>query len=123
MFLQLAHTRLPIYKQTKRLVLEVYRVTKLLPSEEKFSLVLQLRRAGISVFLNVAEGCSRQSSKERIRYFEISRGSVIEVDTALEIVLELDYCREEDLETLGKAIVDSFKQLSALIKTDYQKPR
>ena len=123
MFLQLSHTRLPIYKQTKKLVLEVYRITKLLPPEERFSLVPQIRRAGISVFLNVAEGCSRQSPKERIRYFEISRGSVIEVDTALEIVFELDYCRESELETLGEVIVDSFKQLSALIKTDYLRSR
>jgi four helix bundle protein len=116
MFLQTAHTRLPIFLQTKTLVLELYKLTKTFPPEEKFALTQQLRRAVLSAHLNVAEGCSRKSEAERKRFFEIARGSIVEVDTALDIALELNYCNQEWSALLGEAIVNSFKQLSALIK-------
>jgi four helix bundle protein len=117
MFLQLAHTKLAIFEQTKKLVLEIYRLTKKFPQEERFSLILQIRRAALSVHLNVAEGCSRKSGFERKRYFEIARGSIIEIDTAIDIAMELQYCLLEDLAPLNILIVNSFKQLSGLIKS------
>jgi len=48
----------------------------MLPSEEKYNLTQQIRRAGLSVKLNIAEGSSRKSESERKRYYEISRGSI-----------------------------------------------
>ena len=117
MFLQLAHTKLVIFGQTKNLVLEIYRLTKKFPQEERFALMLQIRRAALSIHLNVAEGCSRKSGSERKRYFEIARGSIIEVDTAIDIAMELQYCLLEDLAALNILIVNSFKQLSGLIKS------
>jgi len=75
MFLQLAHTKLDVYQFSQQLALECYRLTKQFPNEEKFALVQQIRRAAISVHLNLAEGCSRKSLAERKRFFEISRGS------------------------------------------------
>jgi len=62
-----------------------------LPAEEKFGMITQIRRAGLSVHLNVAEGSSRKSAFERKRYFEIARGSVIEIDAALDIAFDLGY--------------------------------
>ena len=118
MFLQLAHTKLDVFKQTKSLVLEVYKLTKYFPSEERFALTQQLRRAALSALFNVAEGCSRKSGPERRRFFEISRGSVNEIDTALDISLELKYCNTDELGCLGDYIVSSFKQLSALINKE-----
>ncbi len=52
-------------------------------------MVSQIRRAALSVHLNIAEGASGKSEVERKRYFEISRGSIIEIDTALDIAFEL----------------------------------
>jgi four helix bundle protein len=118
MFLQLAHTKLNVYKQTRKLTLECYKVTKLFPSEEKFAMVQQIRRAALSVHLNLAEGASRKSAIERKRYFEIARGSVIEVDAAIGIAFELEYVSMTELEALGIAIVDTFKLLSGLIGND-----
>jgi four helix bundle protein len=82
MFLHLAHTKTPVFIESKRFTLECYRITKDFPTEEKFAMVQQIRRAALSVHLNIAEGCSRKSATERKRFFEISRGSVIEIDTA-----------------------------------------
>ena len=83
--------------------------------EEKFALVQQIRRAVISVHLNMAEGCSLKSMAERKRFFEISRGSIIEIDAALDISSELSYCSKEKLTDLGLYMVRCFSMLSKLI--------
>jgi four helix bundle protein len=117
MFLQLAHTKLEIFQITKRLVLETYRISKLLPQDEKFALTQQIRRAVISVHLNVAEGFSRKSKAERKRFLVVSRGSLIELDTALDISIELLYLEGENLNAVSMSIISCFSQLSKLIKS------
>lgn len=115
MFLQLAHTKLNIFQASRSFVLQCYKVTKEFPAEERFTMVQQIRRAALSVHLNIAEGCSRKSPGERKRFFEVSRGSVIEIDTALDIVNELNYCSTEQLQILGDKLILTFKQLSGMI--------
>ena len=115
MFLQLAHTKTPVFQESKKFTLECYRITKDFPPDEKFAMVQQIRRAALSVHLNIAEGCSRKSGSERKRFFEISRGSIIEVDTALDIAYKLKYKTEGELKQLGDHLVSTFKQLSGLI--------
>lgn len=116
MFLELSHTKLNIFSETQDLAVECYQVTKGFPADERFALVQQLRRAAVSVHLNVAEGCSRKSEVERKRFFEISRGSLIELDAAIGIAYKLSYCNMEEIEKLGQLIVTCFKQLSGMIK-------
>ena len=115
MFLQLAHTKLDIFAASRSLALECYKITKSFPTEEKYAIVHQIRRAALSVHLNIAEGCSRKSQAERKRYYEIARGSVIEIDTAMDIAVELKYCSPDQLQNLGNLIIKTFKQLSGLI--------
>jgi four helix bundle protein len=116
MFLQLSHTRLYVYSISQELALECYKITRLFPADEKFAMVQQIRRAALSVHLNIAEGASRKSEVERKRYFEIARGSVIEIDTAIGIAYKLFYVRMEELQPLGELIIKNFKLLSGLIK-------
>jgi four helix bundle protein len=101
---------------SQTLALECYRLTKKFPSDEKFALVQQIRRASISVHLNLAEGCSRKSQKERNRFFEIARGSVVEVDTAIDIAIMLDYISLNDIGSVEDLLVKSFKLLTGMIK-------
>jgi len=115
MFLKLAHTRTEIYQQSQQLIIACYKLTTIFPNEEKFAMVSQIRRAAVSVHLNVAEGCSRKSLAERKRFFEIARGSVIEIDAALDVATQLDYCNAEAMENAGHLLINNFKQLSALI--------
>ena len=95
MLLQLAHTKLNVYQSSQELILECYRITMQFPKEEKFAMVQQIRRAALSVHLNIAEGCSRKSKSERSGYFEIARGSVVEIDTAIGLTHKLNYATLE----------------------------
>jgi four helix bundle protein len=115
MFLKLNHQKLDIYSFSKSFVFECYKLTKLLPADEKFGMISQIRRAALSVHLNIAEGASRKSEIERKRYFEISRGSIIEIDAALDIANDLEYLNNYDLTKLGETMIRSFKMLSGLI--------
>lgn len=118
MFLQLNHQKLDVYQSSRLLVLESYRLSKHLPPEEKFGMISQIRRAALSVHLNIAEGCSRKSEAERKRYFEISRGSIVEIDAALDIANELNYLSNYNTTQIGESIIKCFKLLSKLINID-----
>ncbi len=115
MFLTLNHQKLEIYNFSRLFVLETYKLTKILPADEKFGMISQIRRAALSVHLNLAEGSSRKSETERKRYYEISRGSIIEIDAAIDIANELGYLDNFDLNKLGETMVTCFKLLSGLI--------
>ena len=98
MFLQLAHTRLDVFVVSKQFALACYKATKVFPSEEKFSMIQQIRRAALSVHLNVAEGCSRKS-----------------VVAALDVAVELGYSAKERLTEVGELLVRSFQLISKMI--------
>lgn len=101
MFINLKHKELDIYKLIRELVKETYAVSLQLPSEEKFNMVQQIRRASLSIKLTFSEGCTRKSLIERKRYLEIARGSVVEIDGALETEVDLNYFKIEDLQSVG----------------------
>lgn len=88
----------------------------LLPAEEKFNMTSQLRRAVLSVKLNLAEGASRKSSAERNRFIEIARGSVVEIDAALETAVDMQYLQIEELVTTGELLNKCFAMLSNMIE-------
>ena len=121
MFLQLGHTKLEVYAASRQLALECYKLTKTFPAEERFALTQQIRRAAISVHLNIAEGSSRKSEADRKRFFEISRGSVIEIDAALDVASDLGYCNIGNIQPLGEALVKCFKLLSGMINAETKK--
>jgi four helix bundle protein len=88
----------------------VYRVTARFPKSELFALSSQMRRAAVSIPSNIAEGRARDSSKEFLRFLSISRGSLAELETQLELAIRLDYI-DSDLhaaraqtEVLGKKL-------------------
>ena len=115
MFLTLNHQKLDIYQFSKAFVFECYKLTKVLPTDEKFGMISQIRRAALSVHLNIAEGASRKSEVERKRYYEISRGSIIEIDAALDLAADLNYLINYNTTKLGESMIRSFKILSGLI--------
>ncbi len=116
MFLTLNHKKLNVYPTSRAFVVECYNLTKSLPSEEKFGMITQIRRAALSVHLNIAEGASRKSETERKRYYEIARGSIVEIDAALDIAHDLDYLQNLNTDSLGDKMIKCFKMLTGMIK-------
>ncbi|MGJ7032798.1 four helix bundle protein [Niabella hirudinis] len=117
MFLKLNHQNLEAYRSANGLLIECYKFSKTLPDYEKFGMASQIRRAALSNILNIAEGASRKSILERKRYYEIARGSVIEIDAALDAAAALDYLNNYPLENLGEKLQSSFRLVTGLINS------
>ncbi len=120
MFLTLEHKKFDVYLVSHELLLECYKLVIKLPNSELFNLVQQIRRASLSIKLNIAEGSSRKSPIERRRFYEIARGSVIEIDSAFEVCVALKYLHEEELQTIGILINRCFSMLSKMIWVNNQ---
>src|SRR5574344_1137392 len=106
--------RLKVYKDSKALVKEVYTLMKKFPSEERFALCDQLRRAIISVPSNIAEGMSRSSNKEKVHFLDISYGSLMEAFCQLDAAVDLGYITEKELVSVRSLFCSITKQLKAL---------
>lgn len=113
--LQLSHKKLDVYIQSLILVKNIYALTKCFPDVEKFGLTNQIRRAAISVVSNIAEGASRKSEVEKKRFYEISRSSLVEIDTQIEVALLLDYLNKEAIVDVENSISRIFQMLSKMI--------
>jgi four helix bundle protein len=114
MFLSLGHTKLDIYKVIHELIAECYHLTANFPFEERYNLTQQIKRAVLSVKLNLAEGASRKSLSERKRFYEISRGSVIEIDAAIGVCVQLNYLLPEQVAKVGLLIVRCYAMLTKM---------
>ena len=86
-----SHKDLEVYKEAMNLVEVIYRLTKELPSEEKFGLISQMRRAAVSIVSNIAEGAARKNTKEYIQFLYISLGSLSELETQIDVCNRLGY--------------------------------
>ena len=113
--LNLSHKNLDVYKMSLKLIEEVYKATKEFPKEELYVLVSQIRRAAISVCSNIAEGASRISKKEKKRFYEVSRSSLVEMDTQFEIAIILHYYKKGQMKELEQYLESTFRMLSKMI--------
>ncbi|HUP10842.1 MAG TPA: four helix bundle protein [Niastella sp.] len=104
-----------MYLAAHEMLLECYQITSILPQEEKYVLVSPIRRASLSVKLNIAEGSSRKSPAERKRFYEIARSSVVEIDAAMEAVVDLKYLSLEKIQKLGVLLNRCFSMLCNMI--------
>lgn len=96
--------KLEIWKNGIELVKQVYQLSSMLPSEEKFGLRSQITRAAVSIPPNIAEGCSRNSEVRFKRFLEISIGSLFEVETPLTIAQELKFIDKKELKAIFSLI-------------------
>lgn len=91
------HTELKVWKRSIDLVEEIYHITDNFPKEEKYGLISQMRRSAVSIPSNIAEGAGRKSSREFLRFLEISSGSLCELETQLIIAKRLGLIQNNDL--------------------------
>ena len=111
------YEELDVYKESHNFVLEIYRVTKTFPNDEKYRLVDQLTRAAYSIPSNIAEGNSRNTTKDYINFLYIARGSANEIKYFLLLSKDLKYINEETYSELRNKIVIIIKLLNGLINS------
>lgn len=99
------------------LALATYKFTSKFPSEEKFGLTTQMRRAAVSIPSNIAEGSARQGKKEFKNFLSIAQGSLSELDTQLELAFLLKYLDLEKFQEIDKLMVRIDKMLTGLIRS------
>lgn len=104
-----------VWQKSMQLVVGIYEITKKMPSEEKYGLTNQLRRAVVSVPSNIAEGWGRKSRGHYVQFLRIASGSLCETDTQLELAVRLSYFQEKDVVTLKGQLLEMEKMLRSLI--------
>ena len=105
---------LNVWQKAHQVVLEIYKLTKLYPDEEKFGLVSQIRRSAVSVCANMAEGY-KKSTKDFVRFLEISEGSLEETKYHLILSRDLGYCTGSQFKQLNDSAEEVGKMLNGLI--------
>ncbi len=116
-----SYRNLIVWQKSVALVTDIYTLTKSFPQEEKFGIVSQLNRASVSIPSNIAEGWGRESSKNYLQFLRISRGSLMETETLLEISKNLNYINESEFKAISDNIEEVSKILQGLIKSIQQK--
>ena len=107
---------LRVWQRAVDLAEQVYRVTGEFPREEQFGLTIQVRRAVVSVSSNIAEGHGRKHRADFLRFLSISRGSLMEVETQLEIARRLAYVSSAQYQELNANCQDVGRLLNGLIR-------
>lgn len=111
-------TDMPVWQTGFDILLKVYKVTKDFPSEERFVLVSDMRRSANSIVHNIAEGFGRYESRDKTRFYKISRGSAYELISQILVSYALEYIKEEkQRDTLINSCKKIIEELNALIKT------
>lgn len=107
---------LEIYNLANDFVLEVYKLTKKFPKEELFGLTSQIKRAVISIVLNIAEGSGKNTKKDFAKFISQSIGSLLEVKACLILAGKLDYITREDFKKITPDLDKLFFKLQAYRK-------
>jgi four helix bundle protein len=111
-----SHRDLDAWQLGMQIVVEIYRLTRAFPPEEKFGLTAQLRRAAVSIPSNIAEGRGRLGAAEFRRFVSIARGSVAEVETQIAVAVALEFVGAEEI----KLLVSELDQLSKMLFSLYR---
>ncbi|MCK4307139.1 four helix bundle protein [candidate division WOR-3 bacterium] len=104
---------LVVWQKAHRLALEIYKITKDYPVEEKFALISQMRRAAVSIPANIVEGFKKRGLKDKANFYNIAQGSLEELRYYLILSKDLGYI--EDRQDLANAVDEVGKMLYALI--------
>ncbi len=105
-----------VWQKSMNLVTLIYKLVLELPENEKYGLTPQIKRSAISIPSNIAEGYGRNYRKDYSRFLQIARGSLFENQTQLEIAVNLDFIKGEDLEQIKELSIEVEKMLNSLIK-------
>ena len=111
---------LGVWQKSHRFVLEVYRLTQFFPNHERFCLISQIRRSAVSIPANIAEGFKKRGLADKLRYFNISQGSLEETRYYLILANDLGYGDTKDLK---KNLDEISRMLDGYMKSIRNKQR
>ena len=100
------------WQKAHAFVLQVYRVTRSFPEDEKFALISQFRRAAVSIEANIAEGYKKLSKTDKLRFINISQGSQEECRDYIILSRDLGYISKEEFQLLHILLEESSKMLN-----------
>jgi len=106
-----------VWQKSMALVTEVYRASGEFPSHERYGLSSQIRRCAVSIPSNIAEGFGRHSTVDYIRFLTIANGSLYELQTQVEIALNLGYMESKIYDTLHEQTREIERMMSSLIQS------
>jgi four helix bundle protein len=109
------YKNLDVWKFSMQLVKEVYLLTKKFPKEELYALTSQTKRASVSVPANIAEGLGRQYKKDTIQFLHVSRGSIYELETLLNIAVMVEIISENEFNQIVPFVEKSLQLLNGFI--------
>lgn len=109
-------TDLLAWQEAHTLVILLYQVTKDFPKEEQFRLTNQMRRAAVSITSNIAEGFGRQGYKEKVHFYYLAQGSLVELKSQLFVAKDIGYLTLPAQTRLFEQLVIAHKLLQGLIK-------
>lgn len=108
---------LKIWQKGFDIAVNCFKATANFPSQEKYGLVSQINRCGISIPSNIAEGSSRASDKDYKRFIEISLGSCFELETQMLIAQKMNFGNADFIKTILESLAEEEKMLTAFSKT------
>lgn len=116
-------TDLIAWKESHKLVLIIYKLTKNFPKEEIFGLINQMRRASVSISSNIAEGFSKNSLIEKNRFYSMARGSTLELQNQLLITRDIKYIGNNEFKKVAHQTILVHKLINGLTKNSQDKPK
>ena len=109
-------TDLDTWKKSHELALKIYKATEKFPKSEIYGIVSQMRRSAVSIPSNIAEGRSRNTTKDFLHFLSIALGSVSELETQIEIAKELSFLTEQKYIEINREIEEVSKMTVGLMK-------
>ena len=107
--------KLDIYKDAYQLALDMYKLTDKFPAHEQNNLISQIRRAAVSVPVNIAEGSAKRSPKEFLNFLNIAYGSSQEIEVLIELSKDIGYIDRNNCEDIDEQIDKVNRKLFAFI--------
>lgn len=108
---------LKVWQKSYRLCLDLYRITKKFPKEERYGLTSQIRRAAVSIPSNIAEGYGKKTTADYLKSLYIAYGSICELETQILLSGDLNYMNKENFKALKGNTEEVERMLKALIKS------
>jgi len=105
------------WKEAHKLVLMIYEVSRNFPDDEKFGLISQIRRCAVSVSSNIAEGFGRNTAKDKLQFYGIARGSILELENQLIIARDLSYVKNTDFSLIENQVFVTSRLITGLMRT------